>query len=174
MNSTLFCKVDGCTRPKYAKSLCTMHYGRQYTKGQVGPASSTRKPRGTYNNVAPNGYRQVHIAGQPRYEHICVMEQHLGRKLLPKEVVHHEDHNRSNNAIGNLKVFASQKEHMQYHRQERLLQLGLPAHFRYCAICKTWDDPTKLIPHGKNGISYKHKACWNMYMRNYKQRNPNA
>lgn len=45
-------------------------------------------------------------------EHRLVMEQHLGRYLLPDEVVHHKDGNPSNNAIDNLQLFASQSEHI--------------------------------------------------------------
>lgn len=40
-------------------------------------------------------------------EHRYVMEQHLGRKLLPEETVHHRDGNRQHNLIGNLELFSS-------------------------------------------------------------------
>jgi hypothetical protein len=46
-------------------------------------------------------------------EHRVVVEQRLGRYLLPGEVVHHIDGNPSNNAEGNLEVFASQSEHIR-------------------------------------------------------------
>lgn len=45
-------------------------------------------------------------------EHRLVMEQHLGRFLLPEEVVHHIDGNPSNNDINNLQLFASQSDHI--------------------------------------------------------------
>ncbi len=51
-----------------------------------------------------NGYYQ---------EHRLVVEQHLGRFLLPSEVVHHKDGNPANNDIGNLEVFASNGEHLK-------------------------------------------------------------
>ncbi len=50
-------------------------------------------------------------------EHRLIMEQHLGRYLLPTEVVHHIDENPSNNALDNLMLFASQREHIKYHSQ---------------------------------------------------------
>ena len=46
-------------------------------------------------------------------EHRYVMEQHLGRYLDPAEVVHHIDGNPRNNAIGNLRLYASQAEHIR-------------------------------------------------------------
>jgi hypothetical protein len=42
------------------------------------------------------------------------MEQHLKRKLLPTEDVHHRDHNRSNNALSNL-VVLKRRAHMREH-----------------------------------------------------------
>lgn len=45
-------------------------------------------------------------------EHRWVMEQHLGRYLEPEEVVHHRDGNPLNNALDNLRLFASQQEHI--------------------------------------------------------------
>lgn len=55
-------------------------------------------------------------------EHRLVMEQHLGRYLLPTEVVHHIDNNPSNNAIENLQLFSSQSEHIRLghgHKKKR-------------------------------------------------------
>lgn len=50
-------------------------------------------------------------AGRMR-EHRLVMETVLGRYLLPTEVVDHIDGNKSHNAPSNLRVFASNKEHL--------------------------------------------------------------
>jgi len=46
-------------------------------------------------------------------EHRLVMERELGRYLLPTEVVDHIDGNRSNNAPPNLRVFASNRDHLE-------------------------------------------------------------
>lgn len=45
-------------------------------------------------------------------EHRLVMERELGRYLLATEVVDHIDGNRSNNDPSNLRVFASNQEHL--------------------------------------------------------------
>ena len=45
-------------------------------------------------------------------EHRLVMEQHIGRYLLPDEVVHHKDRNPSNNNIDNLQLFSSHSQHI--------------------------------------------------------------
>jgi hypothetical protein len=45
-------------------------------------------------------------------EHRLVMEKHLGRNLLPTEVVHHRDDNKKNNAIENLQLFDSNSRHL--------------------------------------------------------------
>ena len=52
-----------------------------------------------------------------RHEHRVVAEQMLGRSLRPGEVVHHIDGNKRNNAPENLMVFASQAEHVRWHKK---------------------------------------------------------
>ncbi len=44
-----------------------------------------------------------------------VAEKKIGRPLEEDEVVHHEDENRHNNDPSNLRVFASQGDHLRYH-----------------------------------------------------------
>lgn len=68
--------------------------------------------------VAPDDHPypcDQHPASGLKYilEHRYVMEQHLGRYLLPTEVVHHIDENPSNNDIDNLRLFDSQAEHVR-------------------------------------------------------------
>lgn len=64
-------------------------------------------------SVVRNGYVRVIIPGKngmpsrETFEHRWVMEQHIGRELLPEETVHHRDGNRQHNAIENLELFSS-------------------------------------------------------------------
>ena len=53
-------------------------------------------------------------------EHRLVMEQTLGRYLLPSEVVHHLDSNRENNTPENLMVFATNGRHLKAELQGRV------------------------------------------------------
>ena len=48
-------------------------------------------------------------------EHVLIAEKMLGRKL-DKEVVHHIDKNKSNNAPSNLMIFASNADHSAFHK----------------------------------------------------------
>jgi hypothetical protein len=58
--------------------------------------------------------------------HRLIMERILGRYLDPMEVVHHEDGNKENNHPSNLRLFADQGKHLEYHqglKQEASAQL---------------------------------------------------
>jgi hypothetical protein len=81
-------------------------------------------------------YVQTYVPGHPAarsngtvLEHRLVMEKHLGRYLLPTEVVHHEDGDVRNNDLGNLRLFASQTEHMRYHLSLQRLARSQAAQF---------------------------------------------
>lgn len=55
-----------------------------------------------------------------RHTHRIVAEQILGRPLKPGEVVHHIDRNKRNNNPDNLMVFASQADHVKWHKEHDL------------------------------------------------------
>lgn len=74
--------------------------------------------------VDANGYivvrvgREHHLADKQghAYEHRLVAEKMLGRRLRPREQVHHANGNRADNRPGNLQVYASDLEHKRAHQ----------------------------------------------------------
>lgn len=72
----------------------------------------------TYNE---NGYICKYVRGYNKKGnvkmHRAVMEEHLGRRLSPDEVVHHIDGDKTNNDISNLAVM-SREEHSSLHRKQ--------------------------------------------------------
>ena len=63
----------------------------------------------THPNASKHGYVLMHRV---------VMENYLGRLLLPQEVVHHIDGNKKNNSIENLQLL-TREEHSRMHQLER-------------------------------------------------------
>ena len=68
-----------------------------------------------------NGYitltSKIHGRNHQAREHRVMMEEHIGRKLTPNEVVHHKNENKSDNRIENLQVM-TRAEHTSYHRRK--------------------------------------------------------
>ena len=53
-----------------------------------------------------SGYDSIKIDGKTYLKHRIIMELHIGRKLLPKEAVHHINGIKTDNRIENLQIMS--------------------------------------------------------------------
>lgn len=81
-------------------------------------ASRAKTAKGV--SLKPSGYVELTTGEHKgRGEHVVVMESAIGRRLHAHEVVHHIDHNRSNNDLSNLQLM-TRSAHSRLHRLEAL------------------------------------------------------
>ena len=67
---------------------------------------------------ASHDYTLIKDGERTRGEHCLVMEESLGRKLEPGEIVHHKDGNKRNNTLDNLALM-TKADHTSLHSKQR-------------------------------------------------------
>jgi hypothetical protein len=115
------CSVQDCGRSAHwrdggKRGMCPAHYRRWLRHGD--PAVCLYRTDG--EGCVTKGYKKITINGRYVYEHVHVMQQHLGRRLkpFPEEIVHHVNGDPLDNRLENLKV-VSQSEHAKLHARRK-------------------------------------------------------
>ena len=85
-----------------------------------------------------SGYRMLYRPNHPFCdnkgyvrEQRLVMEEHLGRYLLPTEQVHHKNKNKQDNRIENLELMSNASVHTKRHMEEQRCEIEK----RKCFLC---------------------------------------
>jgi len=125
VRDTSTCKDSNCAEPvkrnKRGRSMgyCTEHWLTYITGASLRPIGS--------RYVNAEGYVLVKVDnGKIISEHRLVMEQHLGRRLLRTETVHHVNGVRDDNRLENLELWYSPQPYGQ--RVKDLLRYAVTTH----------------------------------------------
>lgn len=97
------CSFSGCDRRTQSLGLCNTHYSQKWRGRPLTPIRQRRPEGEGYQD--PRGYVIVKRDGRKLAEHQWVMEQMLGRRLLPGENVHHRNGVKNDNRPENLELW---------------------------------------------------------------------
>lgn len=100
-------------KKRYCTAECAAASKRGLPNGRALPVEKVRRKR-----VA-----RVKIEGRTVFLHRHLVEQSIGRRLLPSETVHHIDCDSFNNVLPNLHLFSDEQQHQLAHWSiERLVK----------------------------------------------------
>lgn len=102
-----FCSIKTCNKKLIAKGFCPMHYARFMGYNKIELNAPHQKPNlGKGWLIDKDGYKQIRIGNKYVREHRFIMEQHLGRKLLKTEAIHHINGIKTDNKKENLEIIS--------------------------------------------------------------------
>lgn len=115
--------------PEICEIISRTHKGKKLSDETKRKMSEAKKLKGIgHKKKRPDGYIAVYYPDHPRsskdghiMEHILVMENVIGRHLLPNECVHHRNRKRDDNRYENLWLM-TKSEHMSYHMTQRHIE----------------------------------------------------
>lgn len=94
------CSVEGCERKAEKRGWCSTHWWRWKKHGSF----DDPRPR---RHINAGGYVVLRRDNAYVLEHRLVMEESLGRRLLPGETVHHKNGVKDDNRIENLELWST-------------------------------------------------------------------
>lgn len=111
-SGTRLCSIEGCDRYVRggSKHMCKLHYERLRRYGDPGPATVKIAAKGSGSWYRHQGYlrRSEYVDGKlirTVLQHVAVMEEILGRRLVAGENVHHLNGIRDDNRPENLELW---------------------------------------------------------------------
>ena len=87
-----------------------------------------RRGTGAAYRISRGGYVLIMVDGKERYQHRFIMETALGRKLAPREHVHHKDGNPQNNSLDNLELLPAAEHHRAHMTPDRAKAMSAKGH----------------------------------------------